>query len=94
MGSETCGCASRDQSFSSFKCIKQLILLIFIVHINNFQLLQIIGVGNYGRVWKAIYKKNKQIYAIKEMSKDLIDQLEQRKVIENERQFLEEITSK
>ena len=63
------------------------------MHINNFQFLQIIGIGKYGRVWKAIYKKTKQIYAVKELPKALIDICSGRKLIENERQFLEEISS-
>jgi serine/threonine protein kinase len=61
------------------------------VHIHDFQLLQIIGTGSCGRVWKAIYKKNNQTYAVKEISKFLIDQYNNRTNIETERKTLEEI---
>jgi serine/threonine protein kinase len=62
------------------------------VHINNFQLIKIVGVGSYGRVWKAIYTKDNKIYAVKEMSKNLIDKLLSRKSVEMERKILGEIS--
>ena len=35
----------------------------------SFEYISIIGKGGYGRVWKALMKKNKKFYALKEMSK-------------------------
>ena len=36
---------------------------------SSFEYISIIGKGGYGRVWKALMKKNKKYYALKEMSK-------------------------
>ena len=35
----------------------------------SFEYISIIGKGGYGRVWKALMKKNQKCYALKEMSK-------------------------
>lgn len=36
---------------------------------DNFVVLEVLGKGGFGRVMKVEYKKNKKIYAMKEMSK-------------------------
>ena len=35
----------------------------------HFKFLYVIGKGGFGRVWKVERKKNKKMYALKEMSK-------------------------
>ena len=39
---------------------------------NSFEYISIIGRGGYGRVWKVYNKKNKKLFALKEMSKAII----------------------
>jgi len=39
------------------------------VNRTSFEYISIIGKGGYGRVWKALMKKSKKYYALKEMSK-------------------------
>ena len=41
---------------------------------NIFEILYPIGKGGFGKVWKVQHKKNKQIYALKEMYKAKIIQ--------------------
>jgi serine/threonine kinase 32 len=36
---------------------------------SSFEYISIIGKGGYGRVWKVVMRKNKKLYALKEMSK-------------------------
>ena len=36
---------------------------------SSFEYISIIGKGGYGRVWKALLKKKRKYYALKEMSK-------------------------
>jgi serine/threonine kinase 32 len=36
---------------------------------NHFTFLYVIGKGGFGKVWKVEAKKNKKVYAMKEMSK-------------------------
>ena len=40
-----------------------------IVSINQFKLEYCIGRGGFGKVWKVMFKSNKQIYAMKVMEK-------------------------
>ena len=36
---------------------------------NNFNFMYVIGKGGFGKVWKVQYKKTKETFALKEMSK-------------------------
>ena len=36
---------------------------------SSFEFIGIIGRGGFGKVWRVLYKKTKQIYAMKKMSK-------------------------
>ena len=92
MGNETCGRSPEETPFRNFKSKFISHINICVVHINNFKLTKIIGVGSYGKVWKAIYIKDNKIYAVKEMSKNLIDKLLLRKNVEMERKILGEIS--
>ena len=42
------------------------------VNRTSFEYISIIGKGGYGRVWKVVMRKNKKLYALKEMSKTKI----------------------
>lgn len=39
---------------------------------DNFNFLEVIGRGGYGKVWKVSLRKSKKYYAMKEMSKAVI----------------------
>ena len=41
----------------------------YIVNRNHFDFLYVIGKGTFGKIWKVIYKKTKNEFALKEMSK-------------------------
>ena len=58
---------------------------------NNFKFLYVIGKGGFGRVWKIQSKKNKQIFALKEMSKLKIIDKKSEKSINSEREFLSKL---
>lgn len=58
---------------------------------NSFMFIQIIGKGGFGKVWKVIYTKNKNKYAMKVMSKLKIIDKKSEKGIFNERNILEKI---
>ena len=48
---------------------------------SSFEFLGIIGKGGFGKVWKVLYKKTKQIYAMKKMSKcKIIDKRSDRSI--------------
>ena len=57
----------------------------------NFQYLYAIGKGGFGKVWKVERKKDKQMYAMKEMSKARV--LTKRSVssVLNERKVLQQL---
>ena len=39
---------------------------------NDFNFLEVVGKGGYGKVWKVEHRKTHRLFAIKEMSKALI----------------------
>ena len=51
----------------------------------------VIGKGGFGKVWKVQYKKTKEIYALKEMSKLKIIDKKSEKSINSEREFLSKL---
>ena len=56
-----------------------------------FDFLYVIGRGGFGKVWKVRYKKTKQKYALKEMSKVKIIDRKSEKSILGERDFLSKL---
>ena len=63
----------------------------FIVNKNAFQFCYVIGKGGFGKVWKVQYKKTKEIFALKEMSKLKIIDKKSEKSINSEREFLSKL---
>ena len=59
-----------------------------LINKNSFQFMYVIGKGGFGKVWKVQYKKTKEIYALKEMSKLKIINKKSEKSINSEREFL------
>ena len=55
---------------------------------NMFEFIYVIGKGGFGKVWKVQYKKTKEYYALKEMSKRKILDKNSEKSINSERKFL------
>ena len=53
-----------------------------------FDFLYVIGRGGFGKVWKVRYKKTRQLFALKEMSKVKIIDRKSEKSIKSEREFL------
>ena len=48
---------------------------------SSFEFIGIIGRGGFGKVWRVLYKKTKQIYAMKKMSKcKIIDKRSERSI--------------
>ena len=58
---------------------------------NMFEFNYIIGKGGFGKVWRVRYKKTKEIFALKEMSKKKIIDRKCEKSINNERIFLSKL---
>ena len=58
---------------------------------NMFEFNYIIGRGGFGKVWRVSYKKTKEIFALKEMSKRKIIDKKSEKSINNERIFLSKL---
>ena len=56
-----------------------------------FDFLYVIGRGGFGKVWKVRYKKTKQKFALKEMSKVKIIDRKSEKSIKGEREFLAQL---
>ena len=56
-----------------------------------FDFLYVIGRGGFGKVWKVRYKKTKQKFALKEMSKVKIIYSKSEKSIKGEREFLAQL---
>ena len=53
-----------------------------------FDFLYVIGRGGFGKVWKVRYKKTRQLFALKEMSKVKIIDRQSEKSIKSAREFL------
>ncbi|CAD8182627.1 unnamed protein product [Paramecium octaurelia] len=62
-----------------------------IVGRQHFKFLYVIGKGGFGRVWKAEMKKNKKMYALKEMAKAKIIQKRSVNSVLNEKYLLEHL---
>lgn len=58
---------------------------------SSFNFHYVIGRGGFGKVWKVQSKKDKKIYALKEMSKALIISKKSVTSVMNERQLLSEL---
>ena len=58
---------------------------------SNFTFCYIIGKGGFGKVWKVQYKKTKETYALKQMSKLKIIDKKSEKSINSEREFLSKL---
>ena len=58
------------------------------VNTSLFDFLYVIGRGGFGKVWKVRYKKTRQLFALKEMSKVKIIDRKSEKSIKSEREFL------
>ncbi|KAM3139999.1 hypothetical protein pb186bvf_007799 [Paramecium bursaria] len=58
------------------------------ISVHNFQFIDAIGRGGFGKVWKVKKKKNKVLYALKVMSKPKIIQKKSVQSVLNERQLL------
>ena len=59
-----------------------------IISINNFQLLETIGKGGFGKVWKVTERKTKKTYAMKEMAKSRVISKRSVNSVLNERKLL------
>ena len=55
---------------------------------NSFKFMYVIGKGGFGKVWKVQYKKTKETFALKEMTKLKIIDKNSEKSINSEREFL------
>ena len=55
---------------------------------SSFRFMYVIGKGGFGKVWKIEYKKTKETYALKEMSKLKVLDKKSEKSINSEREFL------
>ncbi|CAD8140876.1 unnamed protein product [Paramecium pentaurelia] len=58
---------------------------------NNFEFQELLGQGSFGKVWKAQRKKNKELFAIKIMEKELIIKKKYTSVVMNEKNILTSI---
>ena len=63
----------------------------FFLNKNMFEFEYIIGKGGFGKVWKVLYKKTKEYFALKEMNKRKIIDKKSEKSINNERVFLSKL---
>ena len=62
-----------------------------ILNRNMFEFNYVIGKGGFGKVWQVIYKKTKEKYALKEMSKKKIIDKKSQKFINNELTLLKKL---
>jgi serine/threonine protein kinase len=65
---------------------------IVVIQKHHFNFQYCIGKGGFGKVWKVIYKKNNQVYAMKEMNKARIMSKKSVDSVLNERTILNELT--
>ena len=68
-----------------------IIFICFIVSRNTFEFCYVIGKGGFGKVWKVRHKKNKNYYALKEMSKLKVLDKKSEKSINSERELLSKL---
>ena len=67
------------------------IIILIAVNKNSFEYISIIGRGGFGKVWKVNYKKENNLYAMKEMSKAKIIDKRSEKGIKGERELLSKL---
>ena len=58
---------------------------------NSFEFKYVIGKGGFGKVWKVQYKKNNNLYALKQISKAKIIEKKSERAIKYERDLLAKI---
>lgn len=62
-------CTLKNSDKNDTSCIFYLKLLISAISISNFELVNVVGRGGFGKVWIVINKKTKIHHALKIMSK-------------------------
>ena len=73
----------------SISCLKSLANLLFpAVSKNDFRFNYVIGKGSLGKVWKVEHRKQRKLYAMKEMSKARIIVKRSVNSVLNEKKFL------
>ena len=71
--------------------VSNIINWIYIVKLGDFRLQFVIGRGGFGKVYRAILKKNNKVYALKQLKKVKIIDKNNVKNIKNERFLLEKL---
>lgn len=72
------------KNLEEYKCK----ILFYEVSKNNFDFINIVGRGGFGKVWKVTFKKNKKVYAMKEMFKAKVIDKKSERSIKYERDLL------